>query len=249
MTNKDREEQILLMTARDSKIKVSQLSAELGVSITTIRKDIQSLVEQGIIFKLKGHIYPNYHPLIIERQLFEQDKKLRIAEAAASFVKNNDVIMLSSGTTVSAIPRFLIGRQNIKIITHSTLVLPNLRVANNIELTLLGGEFRGSSELTGGQGTVQQLSQYYAKYSFIGSDGFSLNYGNTSHLEEACCIAKMMFAQSEKRILCTDSSKYNQKGFIKVAPLETFDIIISDMDLDKEAIRQIKETDIELFLV
>lgn len=249
MTNKDRENQILLMTARDSTIKVIQLSDELGVSVTTIRKDIQSLIEQGVIFKLKGHIYPKYHPLIIERQLFNQDKKLRIAEAAASLVKSNDIIMLSSGTTVATIPRFLIGRQNVKIITHSTLVLPNLRVTNNIELTLLGGEFRGSSELTGGQSTIQQLSQYYAKYSFIGSDGFSLNYGNTSHLEEACSIAKMIFNQSEKRILCTDSSKYNQKGFIKVAPLEAFDMLITDKDLDKEAIRQIKETNLELVLV
>ena len=237
------------MTARDATIKISQLSSKLGVSITTVRKDVQSLIEQGVIFKLKGHIYPKYHPLIIERQLFEQDKKIRIAEAAASHVKSNDIIMLSAGTTVAAIPRFLIGRQNVKIITHSTLVLPNLRVANNIELTLLGGEFRGSSELTGGQSTMQQLSQYYAKYSFIGSDGFSLNYGNTSHLEEACSIAKMMFNQSEKRILCTDSSKYNLKGFIKVAPLDTFDMIITDTDLDKEAIRLIKETNIELVLV
>lgn len=249
LTHKERKDQILLMAARDSSVKVSQLSNALGVSITTIRNDIQSLIEQGIMFKVKGQIYPIYHPLIIEREFHNHDKKLRVAEAAASFIKNNDVIMISSGTTVAAIPRFLIGKQNIKIITHSTFVLRNLSVSNNIELTLLGGEFRGSSELTGGQSTVQQLTQYYAKYSFIGSDGFSVASGNTSHLEDASSIAKMMFDQSEYRVLCTDSSKYNQKGFIKVAPLEAFDIIITDNDLDKEAIAQIKELDIELILV
>ena len=69
------------------------------------------------MFRMKGRIYTFYHPHVIAQQQLASAEKLAIAEAAAGLVNNNDVIMISAGTTTALIPRFLLLKEQIRIIT------------------------------------------------------------------------------------------------------------------------------------
>ena len=73
--------------------------------------------------------------------------------------------------------------------------------------------------------------------------------GNTSHIADACAIAKLMVEHSEVRVLCSDSRKYGQRGFMKVDALHKFNIVITDSGLTPGAADEIRSLGVRLILV
>lgn len=54
MLKEERQKLITERLGRDSRIYVSQLSEELGVSDDTLRRDLQELEQQGMLTKVHG---------------------------------------------------------------------------------------------------------------------------------------------------------------------------------------------------
>jgi len=71
----------------------------------------------------------------------------------------------------------------------------------------------------------------------VGTDGFTLEKGLTTHLVEGAEIVKRMAAQAQETILVADSSKYGKVGFVQVLPLKRIHRLITDTGLPEEAAR------------
>lgn len=54
---------------------------------------------------------------------------------------------------------------------------------------------------------------------------------------------------AEKSILVADSSKFGKESFVKICNLDEFDLVITDLDLDKEIYEALKVKDINIQLV
>ena len=50
----DRREQILAMLGRDGSVKVTELVKTFGVSVETIRRDLEALEEEGLLKRVYG---------------------------------------------------------------------------------------------------------------------------------------------------------------------------------------------------
>jgi DeoR/GlpR family transcriptional regulator of sugar metabolism len=245
----DREKQILEMLSEDSTVSVQNISDALGVSQVTIRSDLNSLEGKGIILRVRGGALPAFHPDILEHQKNHIVVKKRIAQTAAALVSDGDTIMVNDGTTTSLIPKYLLGKRDIRLVTNSTLLLPYARVNPSLHTMLIGGEFMASTEALVGSQALAQLESYHVKYVFIGTGGFSAGKGLTTHLQEGAEIAKKMAGLGDMVVLTADSSKYGRKGFVNFLPLNQVDIVITDDGLSEEARREITELGIELLIV
>lgn len=245
----ERERGILSMLSEDSAISVQQISENLGVSQVTIRSDLQSLEGKGLILRMRGGALPAFHPDILEHQKDGTAEKRRIAQAAAGLIGDGDTIMINDGTTTALIPKFLLGKRDIKLVTNSTLLLPFVRVNPSIQTQLIGGEFISSTEAIVGTQAMAQLSSYHVKYVFIGTGGFSVETGCTTHLQEGAQIARHMAGLGDTVVLTADSSKYGRKGFVNYLPLEKVDVIITDNKLSDSAAADIRAMGKELILV
>ena len=164
-------------------------------------------------------------------------------------MKEGDAIMIDDGTTTSLLMKYLMGKRNIHVVTNSTLALTYARVNPTIHLTMVGGEFKPGSESLVGPVSLTHLERYHVKYAFVGTGGFSLKTGMTTHIEESAEIIKYMEKQADKTILMADSSKYNQAGFVKILPLDSVDMIITDTEMKKSIVQEIQEAGIEVLQV
>jgi len=245
----DRERQILDMLVDNYNLTVSRISSDLNVSAVTVRSDLSSMEEKGFIVRTRGGAFPVFHPEILIGQKRHIEKKIRIAKAAASIIEEGDTVMINSGTTSSLVAKYLLGKRNISIVTNSTLLLSYARINPSIKLTLVGGEFRPAQESLIGPQALRHIEDYHVKYAFVGTDGFSLEKGMTTHLADGAEIIKAMAHQADKIILIADSSKYGKSGFVKILPLDVVDMIICDTDLDDAHVETLRDTGLEVLLV
>jgi len=245
----ERERKIIDLLTEDSSTSVSEISRQLSVSAVTVRSDLNSLADKGLVFRSHGGALPAFHESIAARQRDNVRAKQRIAKAAASLVRDGDTIMIEAGTTTALIARHLLGKRDIHVVTNSTLTIPYARFNPGLHLTVVGGEFRPATESMVGPVALRDLEQFHVRLAFIGTDGFSLQSGLTTHLVEGAEIVRKMAAQAERTVLVADSSKYGKAGFARVLGLLDVHQLITDTDLRPGIVDEIKTAGISVTAV
>jgi DeoR family galactitol utilization operon repressor len=242
----ERERIILDRLSTDGSVSVGVLARELELSEVTIRGDFKVLEEKGWINRKRGGAAPALHRDILERQREYPEQKNAIARAAAELVRDGDVIMIEAGTTTALIARNLAGKRDIHIVTNSTLVFSYARMYPNLQITMTGGEFRRATESLVGPIALETISRLNVRLAFVGTDGFTLQRGMTTHLMEGAEIVKAMKAHAQTTVLTADSSKYGKIGFSNVLPLSAMDLILTDGNLSAEAETELREAGINI---
>ena len=189
---------------------------------------LNSLARKGVVVRTRGGAAPAFHPAIVERQNQRVEEKNRIAQAAAALVEDGDTIMIEAGTTTALIAKYLLGKRFVNIVTNSTLILPFARLNPGIHLTVVGGEFRPATESFVGPVALGELERFHVRLAFVGTDGFSLAGGLTTHLVEGAEIVRKMADRAETTILVADSAKFGRIGFVHVLPVSRLQRLISD---------------------
>ncbi|MDR1506264.1 MAG: DeoR/GlpR family DNA-binding transcription regulator [Treponema sp.] len=227
-----REKIILDKLISAGSVTVTDMAKELGLSEVTIRGDLKTLEDKGWLNRTRGGAAPSLHRDLLERQKLRPEEKNAIARRAAELVRDGDVIMIEAGTTIALVAKYLQGRRDIHIVTNSTLVFSYARLNPNLQITMTGGEFRRATESLVGPIALDTISRLNVRLAFVGTDGFSLERGMTTHLVEGAEIVKAMKLRTETTVLLADSSKSGRAGFIGVLPLSKMDLIITDNGLD-----------------
>lgn len=248
MELQEREQIILNMLSENGSVSVTELSQFLHVSEVTIRSDLKNMESRGLLNRVYGGAIPLIHPHILERQTLFVEEKQQIAKAAADLISDGDTIMIEAGTTTALIPKYLANKSYIHIVTNSMLAFTSARSNPSVRITLVGGEFRNSTESFVGSIALETIRRFNVKYAFVGTDGFSVKAGITTQLIECGEILKEMKERAEKTILLADSSKYNKAGVVSILPLSSIDMIITDNAISPEAVAEIREYGVTMIL-
>ena len=163
--------------ASGDSVSVLNLADELGVSPSTVRRDLQSLAASGILLRVHGGAAPvdgrdlgdRPFDLVADEDAID---KGRIAGRAATLVNDGDVVLLDIGTTTRLLARELFGRP-ITAVTSSLAVLDELRGDTTSEVVLLGGAVRRQYHSLVGSLTEDALRQVRAATVFLSASGVS----------------------------------------------------------------------------
>lgn len=245
----ERESLILARLAREGSLTVASLSKQLGVSEVTIRTDLRTLEEQGLLARTHGGAEATGYRNVLERQLQRSAEKERIAAAAADLVADNDVIMIEAGTTCAEIVAHLGGRRGVQILTNSTLVLRHARLYPSLTVVLTGGTFNRASESLVGPGALASVEAFNVRLAFFGTDGFSVGRGLTTAFAEGAEVIRAMRARSTESWLVADSSKYGKAGFVSVMDLADLTGAITDSGLVAEAREELSSSGLDVRFV
>ncbi len=224
----DREREILSYLADDPSTGVARLADELGVSQVSIRSYLNALEEKGYLIRTHGGAVSTFHPRILERRQTNDAVKRSIAKAAAEMVEDGDTVMIEAGTTTALIVRYLLGRRDVMVVTNNALALAYGRGNPGIRMTMIGGEYRPTTESLVGPLAIEDLSRFHVRQAFVGTDGFTLDAGFTTHLVEGAEIVRKMAAQADRTIAVADSSKCGKVGFVRVLEIADIDVLITD---------------------
>ena len=125
LSTEERRDDIISLIHENGKIKVSELSLRYGISEVSIRKDLEVLEAEGHLSRVHGGAI-GLNKLYVNMDLSERFKtnavsKKKLAELAATFIEDNDTIMMNAGTTLTYVLRAIRDKKNINIVTKTEL--------------------------------------------------------------------------------------------------------------------------------
>ncbi len=252
MSTIDRRVKILNMINKDGQVSVNELSRIFDVSEVTIRNDLSHLEKKNLLIKTRGGGLKT-QAVAIDQKLNEKAQinsreKVAIGKRAAGLIKDNDTIILDSGTTTVEIAKHISGINNLTVITNALNIAGQL-IKDEIKVILLGGILRTSSLSLIGPIGENNIRNFYCDKCFLGVDGIDSQSGFfTPNLEEAN-LNRLMIEASKEVIIVTDSSKFKRKSFVHIAPITKVDMIITDSNLPEEELKNLQNKGIKVILV
>ena len=207
----DRQRAILeLVLTREA--NVEQLSATLGVSEATIRRDLTVLAKEGRLVRTYGGatVLVGVHEpeaSLDERKTTQREQKEAIAQAAALHVADGETVLLDGGTTCAALARHLVTRQDLHVVTNNLIAVSTLVNAPGVRLTLIGGDVRASSMSTLGPLAELVLSRLSVDCAFLGADGVVAGFGLCEASAQQAWLKECIVARAAEVIVLADTDK------------------------------------------
>ncbi len=236
------------------RVTVEELSTMFGISLVTIRNDLDALAEIGVVVRTRGGAIAQRAdedlPLNIKQSLYRAEK-IRIAEAAVQLIGEGQTIVLDSGTTTAEIAKQIRGLklQSINVITNALNIAVLLANCPHVTLIMPGGVLRQSSYSLSGPQAELALTDLHADILFLGFDGLDPEIGlMTPHLLEAR-LNSQMIKMSRMVVAVGDSSKLHRRNLSVIAKIEQIHRFITDKGANADIVAKLQHHGVDVKLV
>lgn len=212
---------------------VQELIDEIGISESTIRRDLIEMDKRGYITKVHGGAIIREKNIntqdekVINRQKQNYEEKLKIAKYAASLIVDNDFIYIDAGTTTELMIDY-ISAKNVCFVTNSIKNAKELS-DKGYKVFILGGEFKSATEAIVGDDAVITLDKYYFTKGFIGANGISDMKGITTPEIKEAMVKKKSLENCKEKYILADVSKFEKISSIKFAEFDEARIITNKL--------------------
>src|SRR5580692_4620242 len=179
MLKEDRFTHILTTINKKGKVNLESLSSALNVSEDTVRRDIESLHNNGLLVKVRGGaISLSRNPMSFQdRTHFLSEEKNIVGLKAQQFIKDGQTIFMDGGSTICAVASHLRANASFRLITNNMALVPIISGFRNIELVLLGGIYDREAAVNTGKQTRTEAAQYIADLYLMGTCAIQPNFG------------------------------------------------------------------------
>ena len=246
----ERRDEILKILGDREYVTVEEFSRLLSVSAVTIRTDLTSLEESGLLMRTHGGAMKSSmkgEARLISNTMIEYEmEKKAIAEKAASLIKPGNTIIIDSGSTTIHLIEHLKGK-NITVVTNNLLVLEKLKSEDDIKIIALGGSLRRESMGTVGPLAEMAIKALNVDIYFMGAAAYNRSSITSSDISESSLKRDMMDA-ADKVVFLADSSKFGKRAFSNICSWHDVDTFISDK-MDGEFKKELEEMGVEVISV
>lgn len=239
MLAEERYQKIISMLESEGSVKVSNLIKLFGVSIETVRRDLEYLEAQGYLKKVYGGaiaenkaIKSNVYTSFTSREIKNINEKHEIASLAIRNVSEDQSLALDSGTTTFEVARELKKNfQRLTILTNSIKIANELADMDKYTIILTGGILKNDEYSLVGDIALDNIGKFNIDCSFISVSGISLNNGFTDWRMDEIQIQRKMMEISKQTMVLADSGKFGEVSLLKICDVNQVDAIITDSNL------------------
>ncbi|MFV0574860.1 MAG: DeoR/GlpR family DNA-binding transcription regulator [Vibrio sp.] len=240
---------IVQQVNEQGEVSVDALTKQFNISEVSIRKDLSALEESGLLLRRYGGAIAL--PKEIINEVFSEEvskRKLSLAKAAATLIKDHHRIIIDSGSTTGALIEQLNAKRGLVVMTNS-LNVANALNALESEPTLLmtGGTWDNHSESFQGQVAEQVLRSYDFDQLFIGADGIDLGRGTTT-FNELLGLSQVMAQVARQVVVMVESDKIGRKIPNLELAWDVVDVLVTDQDITQEQKEQIEQQNIQVLI-
>ncbi len=247
----ERRMKIADMVKMRTSITSSELTEVFGVSVETIRKDLEYLEGQGVLKRLHGGAIAmgklqNYTSLS-GRRGEHQAEKHSLAVKACSYIKEGDFIALDAGSTAYELAALLGERFcALTVLTHSLEVMKILEEKENIRVVLAGGFYLPAEKCFCGHLALDMVRQLHISKCFIAPSAISLRFGISDHMGELIAIQRAYLEIADQACILADSSKFESYAPLKISGFEPNFLCITDSGLSDEVWEAYKKASVDV---
>ena len=246
----EKQDEIVRLLEKVEKITIEDIMNLLNISRSTVRRHLIDLEKKNLIIRTRGGAlkkkYFKYEFSLNEKKDLNLDKKKKITEIAKSFINEGDVIYISGGTTTLELAKILFNVGSIIVFTNAINILLEIINFNNIEIRLIGGDFRKKTFSTVGQEAINYLNNYNFDKAFVGVNGISIKEGFTTPNELEARVDGEVIKKSKEVFILADETKFGAVAFSTISKLKDVNCIITNRLLRSDLARDIQKNGIKI---
>ena len=233
-------------------VTLQQLADALHVSLSTLRRDLDSQAAEGVVERthggavLKHQQYSTFEPHFTAALELSPQEKSRIGRAAAESLLPGQSVIFDSGSTVMEAAKAVAAR-NIEIIavTNDIEIAQILNASPAVRVHVLGGQLRPDSNTLVGEDVKNSARAIRADVLFLGAH--AVTEGVISETSPEVAAVKRVLMQSANSVrLLVDSSKFRPRVFMSVCNVTELDEIITDDAAPLEELERIRAAGVKL---
>lgn len=247
MLKKERQDFVMRQINLHNRVLTSDLVQLLNVSEDTIRRDLQEMSDENLLYKVHGGaLSKSYHSTFDDSTVYAKEIKINLAKKALPLIKDGMLVLTGGGTTIIEMVKQLPENLQATFFTISPLVAVELAKYPKIEVILIGGRFSKNSQITYGSQVISQLTEINADLCLMGISAIHPSNGLTDTDWEINQLKKTMLSSARKTAVLCISEKLNITLRLKVAGLEHISYLVTELDPSDEKLEEYKTKGLEI---
>lgn len=237
---------------REGAVALRDLAEQLGMSLSTVRRDVDYLARSGHLERTHGGALLSartstvFEPEPDIATAIESAAKEAIGRHAAAMIQPGQSVIFDSGSTTAAAARFARDRAiPFTAVTNDLAIAALLGGAPQVATHVTGGRVRTPGGTLLGAETARALARLRADIAFVGTHALSEEELSDTSLELAE-IKRTMIAAADRVVLLADSSKMFRRAFCGFARLTDVHLVVTDARLAPEKRAEIEARGVAL---
>lgn len=246
----ERRKDILEFVRVNGAASLRDIAAAVSSSEVTVRRDIRTLAQQGLLDRRRGGaVWPqgglSHEQSYQQKSRVAAAEKVAIARSAAKLVEEGDAIVLGAGTTTHELSTVLSRMRDLTVVTNSVLVAQEL-AASEAQVVVTGGSLRGSTYSLVGSVAEQSLAKVRVRYAFLSGNGLTAQRGlsTPNMLAAGMDIAIARCAQAV--VVLADRTKVGVDTMFQTVPAESIAHLVTDDGADEDELGRLAEVGVEV---
>ncbi len=232
MEKYDRKQNIVEIISKNGFVSVEELSAELYISPSSVRRDLAALEEKKLIKRIHGgatlvkdtkELSPFY-----ARKATNIEQKRTAAEKAAYLIEDFMSVMIDGSTTALQMLPHLKNHRGIRIFTNSLHTYMSA-LDMGLEAYCFGGGPSADKETFSGSMTEDAVKKIYTDILFFSSKCINDKGDITDPIDSENCLRKVMLEHARIKVFLYDSSKLGTTALYKLCNVNDVDHSFSDV--------------------
>jgi DeoR family transcriptional regulator, fructose operon transcriptional repressor len=226
-------------------VDLGSLATMLGVSVQTVRRDLEHLAAAGLVERTFGGAIVRsndvrFEPSYDERTRRALAQKRAIAEVALGLLHDDEGLFLDGSSTVLQLARILPTSWSGDAVTAGLPALIELAERPRVRLTLVGGEYLRESHVVRGATTLDQLRTMRFDTCVVSARAVHPDLGACEARDDEAALKRTVISRSSRTILLADAGKLGRTAAHHVVPLSEVDVVVTDASLDPDVGRLIE---------
>jgi DeoR family transcriptional regulator of aga operon len=247
-----RRQRIVEFLRRHGAVTLAQLEQALDVSISTLRRDLDALADEGIVERTHGGAllrhqgYSTFEPDTRAASELSPREKRAIGIAAAAALEPKQSVIFDSGSTVLEAARAAVQRGvALTAVTNDLAIAQLLGASPLVQVRVFGGVLRPGSATLTGEALIDAAQAIHADVLLCGAHAITDGLLSETSPEVAAVKRALLRAARSKRLL-VDASKFRPRTFMQVAPVSDFDEVITDDGISADDAEKLRALGLKL---
>ncbi|WEM45037.1 HTH-type transcriptional regulator UlaR (plasmid) [Photobacterium sp. DA100] len=236
-------------------ITTNHYVAMLNISLSTARRDITKLAEEGKLKKIRNgaevlssdsnhHMPSSFTPF--EFDIEHVEAKKRIAKAAVSLCDEHDSVIISGSHTTYLMGQYLAGR-DVQVVTNFMPLAHTLITHDHQSIIILGGQYLPERQITISP-DEEAANNHKSRFVFFTGTGATPAGIHTSDLL-VYMAEKKLLEYGARLIALIDSSKIGKHGGKLLAASTELDTLITNHGADEKVLESLRSHGVNIIIV
>jgi DeoR family glycerol-3-phosphate regulon repressor len=246
-----RHEKIKQLVQARGFVTIDRMAQEFGVTPQTIRRDINTLSQEGQIHRYHGGAGTSSsieNVAYTERKVLCLIEKQQIARMVAENIPDNVSVFINIGTTTEEIAKALISHRGLRVITNNLNVASILSGNDHFEIIIAGGLVRHRDCGIIGPLTIDFIQQFRVDYGIIGISGIDEDGTLLDFDYREVRASRAIIDNSRRVFLATDHTKFGRNAMVRLGGIDEIDALFTDRKPPSALIEVMNASDVQLFI-